>query len=95
MEDSKDYSWGYFTQSGVIAEGECDLIYAAVTPRKQDGECTLYRGTSANGTKIVEITFGNETLTEFSPRKPVHCYNGLYLLVGSNFSGVLIQWKYL
>lgn len=93
--DSKQYSWAWVTGDRLLSHGACELLCAFLTPDGTAADVTLYDGENTNGDKIIKFTSPNNPTRAFSPKVPVYCRRGLYVDVGSNVTGIFVQWREL
>jgi hypothetical protein len=91
--ESKDYSWEYVRTSRAVHTGPCELVFAELDPKAAGADATLYNGTNTTGKKIVGIQASAKTNRHFKPKVPIYCNKGLYVSIGSNVTGVLVQWR--
>jgi len=93
--ESKDYSWKYVTADELLSHGECELVYARLTPATEAGSAILYDGENATGKKILEMNNGGLYNCECSPLVPLFCRRGLYVGSTSTIDGILVVWREL
>ncbi len=91
--DAKEYAWRFVTEDSVLSTKECDLHYASLEPSAAAADVTLYDGIDTTGVKVVALQASTKTNLEFRPRKSIYCRRGLYVDVGSNVTGVLVQFR--
>ena len=94
---TKDYtSRKWVTANELLTTQPCELVYAqAVSNGGEIKDTIIYDGEDAEGEIIINLqrgTIGNVTL---SPKEPILCYSGLYIVIGSNTEGVFIEWRNL
>ena len=90
---NKQRQSNYFTADGVISKRPGWLHYAAVIPTGATTNTYLYDGQNTTGDKIIPLQAAAATLTPFAPAKPIYFKKGLYLDVGTDVSGVFVQWE--
>jgi len=90
---SKDCSWQYFTASNVVATREAELIGVYLVPSAAAADITVYNGQNAVGDPIAVVEEATKSTHEFVPPVPIYCRKGIYLTVGTNVTGVLVQWR--
>ncbi len=93
--ESKDISWAWVTADRALSKQKCELIYAHVANTGATTDSVIYDGVDANGKKIVQLYNAAATGLNFNPPLPVFCENGLFVDVGSNITGILVQWRNL
>jgi hypothetical protein len=94
--ESKEYSWAWVTADRLLSHGPCDLVYAqAVSDGGEIKDTWLYDGENTSGDKIINLQKGTGGNITLSPKVPVYCRRGLYVDVGDNTEGVLVQWREL
>lgn len=94
-QDSKQYSRHWVTADAVLAEKECELIYAYLVPSAANADATLYDGENTTGDIIATLKSAVITGHEFRPPAPIYCRKGLYVDVGSNIAGMFVMWRVL
>lgn len=93
--ESENYNWRFVTADGVLALGRCELLFAYLVVSAASTDSYLYDGIDTGGTKIVALESAAVTGHEFKPPKPVKCEKGLYVDVGTNVTGIFVQWREL
>ena len=93
--DSKEYSWAYATKDQVLSIRACELIYAYLIVSAASTDSALYNGQNTSGTKIVDLKCAVVTGHPFKPKEPIYCSKGLFVDVGTNVTGVFVQWREL
>jgi len=93
--ESKEYSWAWVTADRVLTDRECELIYAYLVPSGATTNSVLYNGTNTSGDAIVTLEAAVVTGHPFKPGVPVYCRKGLYVDVGTNVTGIFVQWRNL
>lgn len=93
--DSKAYSWAYVSKDQVLCDTPCELIGAYLVVSAASTDSALYNGVSTSGHKIVDLECAAVTGHPFKPAEPVYCPNGLYVDVGSDVTGIFVQWRSL
>lgn len=91
--ESQDYSWAWVTADQLVSHGPCDLIYAFCVPDDTEPEGYVYDGENTNGDKIFRFTGSSKRGIPFSPPIPIYCRRGLYIDIGKDIEGILIQWR--
>ena len=92
---SKDYSWEFVIDDKKLSDGPCELLYANLVVSAATGSAVIYNGKNASGHEVAPLVSAVVTNLQFTPSVPVYCENGLYVDVGSNVTGVLVQWREL
>ena len=82
-----------FTADKLVSEKPCWLYFAQVVPSGGTTDTYLYDGHNTSGKKVIALNSAVATVQSFSPAQPVLCKQGLYLDVGTNCSGVFVQWE--
>jgi hypothetical protein len=90
---SKDVQSKFFTADAKISTKPCWLHYAQIVPAGAVTDTSMYDGHNTNGELIFTLNSAVATIQPFRPAKPVYCKKGLYLDIGSNTTGVFIQWE--
>jgi len=93
--DSKECSWKWITADELLSHGACELISIAQTSSDDTSDATFYDGEDTNGKTILKLeALANRTaFAKFNV--PIYCRRGLYVDVGSNVTGILVQWREL
>lgn len=91
--NDKNVQWAYVTADRLLAAKACWLHWAYLVVSASTTDSALYDGTDTGGAKIVDLKSAVVTNHEFSPPKPVFCQKGLYVDVGSNVSGIFVQYE--
>ncbi len=95
MRDSQQWGWSYVTADQLITSKPCELACAYIVPSGAVTDSYLYHGVSTQGQRIICLGSAVATIQGFNPAKPVFCPNGLYVDVGSNTTGIFVQWRHL
>jgi hypothetical protein len=93
--DSRQISRQWVTADALLAEKECELVYAYLTPSTANADVSLYDGENTSGDLVATLKEAAVSGHEFQPPVPIHCRKGLYVDVGSNVTGVLVMWRLL
>lgn len=91
--DSKLVSWQWVIADALLAEKECELLFAYLVPSAAAADATLYDGENTTGRLIVTLKTAAATGHKFKPPVPVYCSKGLYVDIGSNVTGVFVMWR--
>lgn len=93
--ESKEWSWEFVTADKVVAEGPCEINRLHLVPSGASTGTAVYDGASTEGTKIIGLVAATRTThhTPFVP--PIYCGQGIYIDIGTNVEGVLIQYRRL
>lgn len=91
--DARDFAWRFVTEDSLLSTKECDLLYANLAPSASAADVTIYDGINTLGVKVVALQASTKTNLEFRPRKSIYCRRGLYIDVGSNVTGLLVQFR--
>ncbi len=90
----KDYPmWEWVTSDRVLAIGPCELLFAHLVVSAASTDTHLYDGKSTAGKKIVTLISQSVTGMTLKPPEAIKCEQGLYVDVGTNVTGVLVQWR--
>ncbi len=91
--DSKELSWAWLTADQLLTTQPCELLYVFVAPSGATTNSAIYNGKDANGDKITSLPAAAVTGLEFRPARPVYCARGLFIDVGTNVTGIFVQWR--
>lgn len=94
-EKSQEFSWAWVTADRLLSHGPCELLYAYLVPSGATTDTVLYDGENTNGDHITTLKSAAVTGHEFNPPQPVYCRRGLYVDVGTNVTGLFVQWREL
>jgi len=92
---SKEISWAYVTADRVLSHGPCELLYAYLVVSAASTDSALYNGENTSGDKIADLKSAAVTGHELKPPAPIYCDKGLYVDVGTNVTGILVQWRHV
>lgn len=92
---SKEYAWRYVTADQVLSCGPCELLFAYLVVSAASTDSYLYDGDSDSGDLITPLVSATARGHPFSPKAPIYCRKGLYVDVGTNVTGILVQWREL
>jgi hypothetical protein len=81
------------TLDRVLSNKPCWLHYAYLIPSGAVTDTSLYDGHNTSGQLIVTLKSAVVTNHEFRPAQPVYCKEGLFVDIGSNTTGVFVQWE--
>jgi len=90
---NKNVAWAWATSDRVLSPKPCWLHYAYLVVSAASTDTHLYNGDNAGGEKITSLVSQSVTGHEFRPPEPVYCSQGLYIDVGTNVTGVFVQWE--
>lgn len=93
--ESKELSWAYCTVDTLLNRGPCELHSAYLVVSAASTDSAIYDGTDTSGRKITDLRAAAVTGHHFKPKEPIYCQSGLYVDVGTNVSGILVQWRKL
>lgn len=93
--DHRDVAWEWVTGTKLLSTGPCELLSAYLVVSAASTDSYLYEGTNTNGRIIVTLEASFPTGGQFRPAEPVYCRNGLYAVVGTNVTGIFVQWREL
>ncbi len=93
MRKSSEWGWSYVTADQLLTKEPCEVAYAQLVPSGAVTDTYLYHGANTNGEKIIALVSAAVTGHEFRPAVPVFCRRGLYVDIGSNTTGVFVQWR--
>lgn len=91
--ESKEFSWAWVTVDRVLSHAPCELLYAYLVVSAASTDTHLYDGESASDDKIATLESAVATGHPFQPKESVYCRKGLYVDVGTNVTGVFVQWR--
>jgi len=91
--NDKNVQWAYVTVDSILAEKACWLHWAYLVVSASTTDSALYDGHDTGGNKIVDLKSAVVTNHEFAPPKPLFCQKGLFVDVGSNVSGIFVQYE--
>ena len=91
--NDKNVHWAYVTADRLLAEKACWLHWAYLVVSASTTDSAMYDGHDTSGRKIADLKSAVVTNHEFSPPKPIYCQQGLYVDVGSNVSGIFVQYE--
>jgi hypothetical protein len=94
-EDSKLISRQWLTASALLAEKECELLFAYLVPAAGTDTVSLYDGENTTGSLIATLKEAAVTGHKFKPPVPIYCSKGLYASVSGSITGVLVMWRLL
>jgi len=94
-QDSRLYSWAWVTGDQVLSHKRCELIFAYCCPSAASCNATIYNGENDQGDPIFGFVGSTKDNIPFAPPVPVYCRRGLFVDVGSNVTGILVQWREL
>jgi len=93
--ESRLYSWAWVAADQLLSHGPCELISAYLVVSAASTDTHLYDGDNTRGDKIATLESAVATGHPFKPPVPVYCRRGLYVDIGSNVTGLFIQWREL
>ena len=88
-----EIAWKWVTGSQCLCKGPCKLHFAYLVPSAASGTITLYDGESASDPVITKVVNAAVTSHPFAPKEPISCFRGLYVEVGADVTGALIEWE--
>lgn len=91
--ESKEYSWKFVTADELLTRSPCELIFAYLVVSAASTDTHLYDGENTAGKKLVTLECAAVTGHPFRPSIPIYCRRGLYVDVGTNVTGVFVQWR--
>lgn len=92
---SKDYSWEWLTADKKLSDGPAELVHVHQVATAATTGVTAYNGRSASGKIIVNCASNTFNNNHFDPTVPIYCDQGIYITIGTNTTGVLVQWREL
>lgn len=95
VDEAKEYSWKWITGDELLSHGRCELCLIVLTSSDGNGDVTLYDGENTNGRQICKFEGLANRSVPFGFHHHIYCRRGLYIDVGSNVTGLLVQWKEL
>lgn len=93
--DSQEYSWAWITADRLLSRGPCELIAAYLVVSAASTDTHLYDGENTSGDKIVTLESAAVTGHPFKPPVPIYCRRGLFADIGTNVTGLFVQWREL
>lgn len=93
--ESKKVSWEFVTASRCVTDKECEFIFAYLVPVAATDDSALYDSVSVSGKLIVSLKCAAITGHPFKPPEPVYCERGLFVSIGTNVTGIFVQWRHL
>lgn len=93
--DSKEYSWAWVTSDRQLSDGPCELLMVVLVPSATTIDTVIYNGDNTTGDKILQFNITVVLNWGFIPPVPIYCDKGLYIDIGTNVTGVLVQWREL
>jgi hypothetical protein len=90
---SKDYAWEFITSSRSVTKSKAEITYLNFVPSAATADAAIYNGQDANGKLVLSFLATVALNTEASPKKPIYCDKGIFIHIGSNITGLLIQWR--
>jgi hypothetical protein len=91
--NDKNVQWAYVTADRRLADKPCWLHWAYLVVSSASTNSALYDGEDTNGNKITDLKSAAVTGHEFKPPQPLFCRQGLYVDVGTNVSGILVEYE--
>lgn len=92
---SSEFSWAWVTGDRLLTNKPCELVYAHLVSSGASTGTILYNGTDTKGDEINNLADAAAGSDDFNPRVPVYCAKGLYIAVGSNFTGCFVVWRHV
>lgn len=93
--ESIEYQWEWVTASMIISRGPCELVSVFLVPSAATTNSAIYDGVDTQGKLIGTLVAAVAAPWQFSARVPLYCRQGLYVVVGDNVTGILVQWREL
>jgi len=93
MSDSKEFSWAWVTASQALSHVPCELVSVVLVATGATTDSTVYNGTTAEGAVVFKLVANAAITRPVRFPVPIYCPNGLYVEVGSNVAGILVQWR--
>lgn len=93
--ESCRYSWAWLTADQLLSHGPCELLFAHLVVSAASTDTHLYDGDNTKGSKVVTLESEAVSGLTFKPPVPIYCRRGLYVDIGSNVTGLFIQWREL
>ena len=92
--ESEKYKWAWMTKDTLLYDDCCELLYVyAYNDSSNPATVTIYDGDNTHG-DIVVVVYQPATGSEhFSPKEPVYCRSGLYVVLSSEVDGCFVQWR--
>lgn len=95
MRQSSEWAWSFVTADQLLTNKPCELAFAQLVPSGAVTDTYLYNGAGTKGEKIVALVSAAATMVDFRPAHAVYCHEGLYVDIGSNTTGVFVQWRHV
>ena len=90
----KSYNWDRFTDDNKVSNAPCSVGTVIITSDAQGvTDIILYDGESADDPVLCELRGPNTDSKVIHFQPPLLTQRGLYLVVGSNVTSVLIQYE--
>ena len=93
--ESIEHSWAWVTGDRLLSHGACELLFAYLVVAAASTDSHIYDGENTTGDKIVTLESAAVTGHPFKPPLPIYCRKGLYVDVGTNVTGIFVQWREL
>jgi hypothetical protein len=90
---NRNIQWAYVTADRLLADKACWLHWAYLVVSAASTDSALYDGHDANGRKLTDLKSAAVTGHEFKPPKPLFCRQGLFVDVGTNVSGIFVEYE--
>jgi hypothetical protein len=93
--ESKEYSWAWVTADMKLTDQTAELVSAHLVVSAASTDSAIYNGADTNGDKILALASAAVTTLPITPPVPIYCSKGLFVDVGTNVTGILVQWRNL
>ncbi len=93
MDNNKNVAWMWVTRDTLLSDKPCWLHHAYLVVSAASTDSALYDGVSTSGVQIVSLKSAVVTGHEFKPPKPIYCSKGLYVDIGTNVTGIFVQYE--
>jgi hypothetical protein len=93
--NSKDYSWAWVTADRKLTDRESELVAAYLVCSAASTGSVIYDGSDTGGDKVIGLEGALAITWGFTPPVPIYCRKGIFVDVGTNVTGILVQWRNL
>lgn len=93
--ESKEYSWAWVTADMKLTDQTAELVSAHLVVSAASTDSAIYNGADTSGQKILPMASQSVTNLPFNPPVPIFCEKGIFVDVGTNVTGILVQWRNL
>ena len=88
-------TWTRVTTSQKVSKVGCKVGSVVLTPdsSSNNADVTLYDGESTSDPILFTVRSGSGVTNQLNFTPPLECQRGLYVVIGSNVTEVVIQWE--